>query len=292
MLDRIHHAGLAIGDLTAGKRLFGDALGLRVDETRSPLPGGRQQRGGDSTDILDIPIADAEIELNMPVGTQGGTGRFVQSRGGVGALHHICLHSTNVPDDVERMRKAGLQQLASPEQIAAGPWKTVAFFHPRTCMGILLEIWPTEPVRKDDGSEKVFTRLHHIGVVSKDLETARHFWVDLLGYKVDTSRSPLPNGRQWDSDNVKILDVPIGNSAIECACPQDATSGTAKFLAKYGGTLGGTMHHIALGTKDVKAAAERLQSRGMRLIGRPTNDLAWVHPKSAIGVLIEITRDA
>lgn len=292
MFDRIHHAGLMIGDLAGAKHVFADALGLRVDATRSPLPNGRGQRGNDPTDILDIPIGDSEIELNAPFGTGGGSYRFVQGRGGMGALHHICLHSTNVPDDVAHLRTAGLQQLAPPEQIAAGPWQGVAFFHPRTCMGILLEIWPTEARREVDRGEGVFTRLHHIGVVSKDLETARHFWCDIIGYKVDTSRSPLPNGRHWDSDNVQILDIPIGNSAIECACPQDQASGTARFLAKYGGSVGGTIHHICLATKDVKAAAERLESRGLRLIGRPTDDRAWVHPKSAMGALIEIVRDS
>ena len=64
MFDRLHHAGLAVADLDAAKKIFADALGLRVDDTRSPYPGGRKQRGADPTDILDIPIGDCEIELS------------------------------------------------------------------------------------------------------------------------------------------------------------------------------------------------------------------------------------
>ena len=39
MFDRLHHAGLVVADLDAAKKIFADALGLRVDDTRSPYPG-------------------------------------------------------------------------------------------------------------------------------------------------------------------------------------------------------------------------------------------------------------
>ena len=51
------------------------------------------------------------------------------------------------------------------------------------------------------------------------------------------------------------------------------------------------MHHIALATADVKAAADMVKDRGLELIGPATNDSAWIHPKSAAGVLIEIVKD-
>ena len=295
MFDRIHHAGLAVADLDAAKGIFADALGLRVDMTRSPYPGGRQQRGADPTDILDIPIGNSELELNAAAAPGSGVHRFVEGRGGVGALHHICLHTTNVADDVAHLRASELTQIAaSPEQLESGePWKTVAFFHPRDCLGILFEIWPTDNHRVGDSSqgEGIFTSLHHLGVVTTDLERAREFWCNTIGLRVDTLRSPIGKGRQDDTDNVSILDIPIGDGEIECIQPNDGTSGTARFLEKYGARAGGTMHHIALGTRDVKSAAEQLQSRGMRLIGAPTDEEAWVHPKSSAGILIELRRD-
>ncbi|MDA1096704.1 MAG: VOC family protein [Chloroflexi bacterium] len=295
MFDRLHHAGLAVGNLDQAKGIFADALGLRVDTTRSPYPGGRGQRGADPTDILDIPIGDSELELNAASSPGGGVHRFVESRGGLGALHHICLHTTNVADDVAHLRASGLTQIAaSPEQLASGePWQTVAFFHPRDTMGILLEIWPMDNHRVGDNSQgdRVFTSLHHLGVVTTDLEKARNFWCNTIGLRVDTLRSPIGRGRHDDSDNVTVLDIPIGASEIECVHPDDATSGTARFLEKYGARAGGTMHHIGLGTRDVKAAADRLESHGLKLIGRASTDSAWVHPKSAGGILIESVRD-
>ena len=295
MFDRLHHAGLAVGNLDQAKSIFADALGLRVDTTRSPYPGGRGQRGADPTDILDIPIGDSELELNAAASPGGGVHRFVESRGGLGALHHICLHTTNVADDVAHLRASGLTQIAaSPEQLASNePWQTVAFFHPRDTMGILLEIWPMDNHRVGDSSQgdRVFTSLHHLGVVTTDLEKARNFWCNTIGLRVDTLRSPIGRGRHDDSDNVTVLDIPIGGGEIECIHPDDSTSGTARFLEKYGARAGGTMHHMALGTRDVKSACDRLESHGLKLIGRASDESAWIHPKSAGGILIEIVRD-
>ena len=296
MFDRVHHAGIAVGDLDAAKAIFSDALGLNVDGIRSPYPGGRKQRGADPTDILDIPIGYSELELNAAAAEGTGVHRFVESRGGVGALHHVCLHTDNIVDDVAHLRASGLTQIAAPPDVLAAnePWQSVAFFHPRDCMGILLEIWTTETHRVDPRyqGEGVFTRLAHIGVVATELEKARQFWTNAIGFRVDMLKSNvLKGGRHVESDNVTVLDIPMGDSGIVCVHPDDSESGTARFLEKYGARAGGTMHHIALATADVKAAAEMLESRGLTLIGPATNDNAWIHPKSAAGVLIEIVKD-
>ncbi len=301
MFDRIHHAGIAISDLVAARDVFADGLGLNVDQTRSPLPGGSKQRGPDPTDILDIPIGNTEMEMNAPPAdgtTPGGTHRFIEQRGGVGALHHVCLHSTNVPDDIAHMRASGIQQIAaSPEVLASNePWDSVAFFHPRDCMGVLLEIWYTDDhhVGTRYQGKGVFTRMNHIGVISDDLEKARHFWCNVIGLRAAMLKTNvLKGGRKIESDHVRVLSIPVGVSGggILAITPEDGTSGTAKFLEKYGGRAGGTMHHIAFATKDVKAAADFVQGNGMKLIGQPNDEFAWIHPKSAAGVLIQIVKD-
>ena len=298
MFDRVHHAGIAVGDLDAAKAIFSDALGLNVDGIRSPYPGGRKQRGADPTDILDIPIGYSELELNAAAAEGTGVHRFVESRGGVGALHHVCLHTDNIVDDVAHLRASGLTQIAAPPDVLAAnePWQSVAFFHPRDCMGILLEIWYTDDhhVGLRRQGEGIFTRMQHIGVVSNDMEKARQFWTNAIGLRVDMMRSNvLKGGRRVESDNVNVLNIPLGpnGSEIVSILPEDGTSGTAKFLEKYGGRAGGTMHHLAFATPDVKAAADFVQGNGMKLIGEPNDEFAWIHPKSAAGVLIQIVKD-
>ena len=133
--------------------------------------------------------------------------------------------------------------------------------------------------------------MDHIGTVINDLERARNFWCNVIGLRVDTLKSPIGRGRHIESDNVNILDIPIGKGEIVCINPQDGTSGTARFLERFGGRAGGTMHHISLATRDVKAAVDYVEGNGLKRIGVPSNDIAWIHPDSAAGVLIEIVKD-
>ena len=301
MFDRIHHAGIAVADLGTARKVFADGLGLIVDQTRSPLPGGNRQRGGDPTDILDIPVGNSELELNAPPTdgtTPGGTGRFIEARGGVGALHHICLHSTNVADDVAHLRASGITQIAAPPEHLASeePWHEVAFFHPRDCLGVLLEIWTPDNHRVGDRyqGEGVFTRLRHIGVVLDDMERARQFWCNVMGFRVDALRSPfVKGGRLVESDNVRVLNIPLGGESgeIVAVLPQDGSSGTARFLRQYGGRAAGTMHHLSFATRDVRQAADFVRERGLELVAPPNDDFAWIHPRSSGGVLIQIARE-
>lgn len=303
MFDRIHHAGLAVADLAAAKTVFADGLGLIVDTTRSPLPDGNKQRGADPTDILDIPIGNSELELNAPPadGTPaGGTHRFIEQRGGVGALHHICLHATDTPNDVAHLRASGPRLIgATEEQLASDePWTSVAFFHPRDTEGVLLEIWPADNHRVGDRyqGEGVFTRLTHIGVVTDDLDRSRRFWSNVVGFQVDTLRTPImKGGRLIEGEDVRVLTMPVGATErhdIVAVMPQSGGSGTGRFLERYGGSARGTMHHFGIATADVRAAAEFVQERGMELVAPANDDFAWIHPRSAGGMLIQVVRDA
>lgn len=70
-----------------------------------------------------------------------------------------------------------------------------------------------------------FTKLHHVGMMVRSLEEARHLFVDAFGLAVDEKRSPLPNGRHVPFDNVNILDIPVGETEIEVNMPNDPTRG-------------------------------------------------------------------
>ena len=80
----------------------------------------------------------------------------------------------------------------------------------------------------------MFTRLHHLGLVVGDLEAAKSLWLDTYGFSVDEERSPLPDGRNVQLDNVNILDIPVGESELEINMANDPNSGTGKFLERRG----------------------------------------------------------
>ena len=126
-------------------------------------------------------------------------------------------------------------------------------------------------------------RLDHVAILVENLEDALVFWQEKLGLELDHIET-------ISSMEVKIAFLPLGESEIELVQPTTEDSGLAKFLAKRGAGL----HHICLEVEDIKTKLEELKVKGVRLIDEEpiTMDdgrkLAFIHPKSAGGVLVEL----
>ncbi len=126
-------------------------------------------------------------------------------------------------------------------------------------------------------------RLDHIAVLVEDLDQALSFWRDQLGL-------PLDHVEIIDSMEVKIAFLPLGESEIELVQPTTSDSGLAKFLDKRGPGL----HHICFEVENINTMLGELKENGVRLIdGEPVTmddgrKLAFLHPKSAGGVLVEL----
>jgi len=126
-------------------------------------------------------------------------------------------------------------------------------------------------------------RLDHIAVLVEDLDQALSFWRDQLGL-------PLDHVEVIDSMEVKIAFLPLGDSEIELVQPTTADSGLAKYLKKRGPGL----HHICIEVENINTMLGELKEKGVRLIdGEPVTmddgrKLAFLHPKSAGGVLVEL----
>ncbi len=129
----------------------------------------------------------------------------------------------------------------------------------------------------------MITRIDHIGIVVQDLNAALKFYQDALGITLD--HVALEEGGR-----TRVAFMPVGASDVELVEPQDTESGLAKYLAKRGEGV----HHICFEVDDLEGALAQLQAHGAQLIDETprTNAkgmrYAFVHPKSAHGVLIEL----
>jgi len=125
--------------------------------------------------------------------------------------------------------------------------------------------------------------LNHVAVLVEDLDQALSFWQDQLGLTLDHVETV-------SSMEVKIAFLPLGESEIELVQPTTADSSLTKFLKNRGPGL----HHICIEVEDISAKLADLKKKGVRLIDEEpiTMDdgrkLAFLHPKSAGGVLIEL----
>ena len=126
-------------------------------------------------------------------------------------------------------------------------------------------------------------RINHIAIVVEEIDDALHFWRDALGLKV-THTEDIP-----DQDSV-VTFLSVGNTDIELVKSTSEESGVARYLKKRGPGI----HHICLEVDDIEASLESLKASGVRLInsepviGTGGKRIAFVHPESTHGVLVEL----
>lgn len=129
-------------------------------------------------------------------------------------------------------------------------------------------------------------KIDHLGIATRGIEEALRFWEDALGLENVHTETV-------DDQKVRVAMLPLGESRIELLEPTSDESPISKFLDKRGGGL----HHIAIRVDDIEAALARLKEKGMRLIdetpriGAEGCRVAFVHPTSANGVLLELVQN-
>jgi methylmalonyl-CoA epimerase len=129
-------------------------------------------------------------------------------------------------------------------------------------------------------------RVEQIAIVVDDLDAAAAFYRDALGLA-------LAHVEDVPAQGVRVAWLPAGETHIELLEPTQDDSGVAKFLAKRGPGI----HHIALEVDDLPAMLSHLKGKGVRLIneepvaGSGGKRVAFIHPESAFGVLIELIEE-
>jgi len=130
-------------------------------------------------------------------------------------------------------------------------------------------------------------KINHLGIATKGIDDALAFWSDALG--LENVHTEIV-----EEQKVRVAMLPIGESRIELLEPISDDSPISKFLEKRGGGI----HHVAVEVPDITAALAKLKENGMRLIdespriGAEGCLVAFVHPSSANGVLVELVQAA
>ena len=127
-LGAIHHVAVVVRDLDAAVRFYRDTLGLALDSV-VPIPS-------DGVRIAFLPVGESRVELVEPVDPGTGVARFLESRGE--GFHHVCFEVADLAGALSRMETSGVELIdRAPRPGAEGP---VAFLHPRSCHGVLVEL--------------------------------------------------------------------------------------------------------------------------------------------------------
>ncbi len=126
------------------------------------------------------------------------------------------------------------------------------------------------------------TRINHIGIAVADNETAANFWSNALNLAID-------HVEEVAAQKSQVTFIPVGQSEIELVKAMSEDSTIAKFVTERGPG----MHHICLETDDIAGMLAQLKEKGIRLINEspleePGRLMAFIHPKSTGGVLVEV----
>ena len=129
-------------------------------------------------------------------------------------------------------------------------------------------------------------KIEHIGIAVKDLEVSNRLYSKLLGVKHYKTEFV-------DSESVKTSFFKLGENKIELLQATNPESAIAKFINKKGEGV----HHVAFEVENIEAEIKRLITEGFELIdntpklGADNKIIAFLHPKSSGGVLVELCQE-
>ena len=126
-------------------------------------------------------------------------------------------------------------------------------------------------------------KVDHIGIAVKSLENTLPFYTEVL-------RLPLLGIEEVESQKVKVAFLKAGETKLELLEPTSSESAIAKYIEKRGEGI----HHVALGVESIEERIIEMKEKGIQMIdelprlGAGGAHIAFMHPKSASGVLFEL----
>ena len=125
---RIHHVAIVVKSLEDALPMYRDLLGLPL-ETIMDIES-------DHVRIAFLGVGESKVELVQPTDDTTGVARFLANKGE--GFHHVCLEVANLTEELTRLGIDGVELIdTAPRRGAEGP---VAFLHPRSCHGVLVEL--------------------------------------------------------------------------------------------------------------------------------------------------------
>lgn len=126
-IKKIDHLGIAVPRLDEAVSAF-EALGFAV-EARHDVPTEKVR-------TAFLPVGESHLELLEPTEPDSTIARFLAKRSG---LHHVCVEVDDIVEALARLKAKGVLLIDETPRVGAGGCR-VAFVHPRSAAGVLLEL--------------------------------------------------------------------------------------------------------------------------------------------------------
>lgn len=151
-IKRIDHIAIVVPDIEQAQAFYRDALGLEMTHV--------EQLDDQGVIVAFFPTGESEIELVEPIVADSGVARYLAKRGP--GIHHICLEVDDIEATLANLKASGVQLINEQPVIGSGG-KKVAFIHPHSTFGVLIEFYeatPEEPIRRATVLESLLARFN------------------------------------------------------------------------------------------------------------------------------------
>ena len=129
MLIKIDHIGIAVNDIEETLSFYRDQLGLEV--------GGLEEVTEQKVKVAFMQLGESRLELLQSTDPEGPVAKFIEKRGQ--GIQHIAIGVDNIEETLEMLKAKGAKLIDEKPRIGAGGAK-IAFVHPKSTRGVLLEI--------------------------------------------------------------------------------------------------------------------------------------------------------
>ena len=129
-VKRIDHIAVVVKDLDKALEFWTDALGLDLSHI--------EEVPSEHSIVAFLPAKESEVELVQPTDDESGVARYLERRGP--GIHHICFEVYDIQATMEHLKAKGVR-LINPEPIIGTGGKKIAFIHPESTNGVLVELY-------------------------------------------------------------------------------------------------------------------------------------------------------
>jgi len=129
IMKKIEHIGVAVKNLNEAMKIYSESLSLEIE--------GTEEIKEQKVKVAFIPVGESRIELIESTDPNGPIAKFIERKGE--GIHHIALEVDHIEDALQKLKEKGVQLIDEKPRIGAHKMK-IAFLHPRSTKGVLLEL--------------------------------------------------------------------------------------------------------------------------------------------------------
>lgn len=133
-IKRIDHIAIVVSDIEAAQAFYQGALGMKVTHI--------EEVNDQQVIVAFLPAGESEIELVEPLNNTSGVAKYLEKRGP--GIHHICVEVDNLDAMLAQLKTKGVQLINDQPTIGSGG-KRIAFIHPKSTFGVLVELYESRP---------------------------------------------------------------------------------------------------------------------------------------------------